>query len=125
MLKIVWFIENLCWKYRLSKKQEPKQAGFEDALLNTIIHSQLAFEGMDMLRGYQNLFNQAERNKLKGTLILLNEKLNLAYGSMSKENVERNKKVLSDKVKLYGQLDNISTENQIQLIFELFKSNGK
>lgn len=125
MLKIAWIIENWCWKYRISKKPVQPTANIEDLLLNTIIHCQIAFENIDKLKGYQDIFNQGERNRLKGTAITVQEKLNIVYKNMTEDNAEKYKRLLSEKLKLYGIVDGITTESQINLIFDLYKTNGK
>lgn len=125
MLKILWIIENFCWKFRFSKKPIPPKADVEDLLLNTLIHCQIAFENIDKLRGYQDLFNQAERNRLKQTAINVQEKLDIVYKNMAEENSTKYKRLLSEKLKLYGLVDGIDTESQIQLIFEIYKTNGR
>lgn len=125
MLKILWIVENFCWKFRFSKKPIAPKADVEDLLLNTLIHCQIAFENIDKLRGYQDLFNQAERNRLKQTAINVQEKLDIVYKNMAEENSTKYKRLLSEKLKLYGLVDGIDTESQIQLIFEIYKTNGR
>lgn len=125
MLKILWIIENLCWKYRLSKKGAQPKQNIEDLIINTLIHCQIAFENIDKLRQYQDIFNQGERNRLKSTSLNLQEKLDIIYKDMSKEHIELNKKMLTEKLKLYGLIDGVTTESQIELIFEIFKTNGR
>ena len=125
MLKILWIIENWCWKYRLSKNPVQPKADIEDLLLNTMIHCQIAFENLDKLKGYQDIFNQAERNRLKGTSLNVKEKLDIVYKNMTAENSEKYRRLLLEKLKLYGLIDGIATESQINLIFDLYKTNGK